>query len=159
MTIRFWDPQTGKAVDSPICDLDEVVHCLGFSRDGRWLAAGSNYTRIWDLATKQPTHFVARNQFITTSLAFSPDGSTMVLANRFGIQFLGSTERKRASSHIVCQPPKLDPVGCIFSGWKNPCLRLHRWRRSNLGCDRYRRVRSSATTGTQWQSYVSGSFL
>jgi WD40 repeat protein len=87
-----FDYQPGDSVDEqPRLILDPqgysgaVVNALAFSPDGRWLAAGGEVVRIWDLQTGAPVHTLrGATKFGgvggCTDLAFSPDGRQLLVA-------------------------------------------------------------------------------
>ena len=88
-TVRLWNSNTWEAVANPLIDLEDRIMCIGFSPDGKWLAAGSQRSfqvRIWDLQSLEPSPVVITNQGTVTSLSFTPDGSRLVLAGRRKMQ-------------------------------------------------------------------------
>ena len=72
---------------------DEGVSAVAFSRDGKWAATGGgdNLIRIWNLRSNQceavleGTHY---DHVISGSLAFSPDGNSLLCSNYSGSLFL-----------------------------------------------------------------------
>lgn len=73
---RRWDPTSGNLLHS--LQLSEIETCWCFSRDGRWIASGSNGISIWDASSGEQ---LGRHEDPTwmTALAFSPD--SMILAS------------------------------------------------------------------------------
>jgi WD40 repeat protein len=73
--VCVWSMQTGKElVDLHL--VNEQVHTLAFSPDGKLLATGGWHVRLWDTATwKESGRFDDYRPI--TALAFSPDGKTL----------------------------------------------------------------------------------
>ena len=82
-TIRFWDVSSGQSV-AILEGHTDGVRSVAFSADGTTLASVSydNKTRLWDVASGQLTTTLRGK-----SVAFSPDGSTLAVANRGEVQF------------------------------------------------------------------------
>jgi RNA polymerase sigma factor (sigma-70 family) len=91
MTIRLWDVATGKEVRR----LEGGGHALAFSPDGKLLAAGGGKTvwdrvkprpgggdvRVWEVASGNQLHHLAREQRQVTAVAFSADGKLLASAS------------------------------------------------------------------------------
>jgi WD40 repeat protein len=88
--IRLWDINTGQSVGAPLTGPTDKLADLAFSPDGRMLASGScgkregsgcaqGEIRLWNLSTGQSLGGpVAIPMHLQVSLAFSPDGHTLL---------------------------------------------------------------------------------
>jgi len=79
-TVRLWNPHTGDPVGDPLIGLEAAGRCVGFSPDGKWLAAGSESNcriRLWDTKTLELTPTIITCQCYVITLAFSSDGSQL----------------------------------------------------------------------------------
>jgi WD40 repeat protein len=104
-TVRLWNVATGKQIGSSLggggvvnmrqsVSLDlGPVSSVAFSRDGKTLAAASEYgtMQLWDVPTRRPIGRVAQAapgngspRFNLNSVAFSPDGKTLASGNGDG---------------------------------------------------------------------------
>ncbi len=82
-TIRLWDPRTGQPIR---CFRDLADSCLlAFSPDGTLLAGvGQQDIILWDPATGKVVRELVREREVrgaVASIAFAPDGKTLVSAN------------------------------------------------------------------------------
>lgn len=99
--IALWD-LAGARLQSEVAPLrlDGELHCLGFSRDGKWLAAGggrpghSGMVLFFDLASgRELAPFVGPTD-VVYSLAESPDGTLLAAGAADGrVYLLGGRER------------------------------------------------------------------
>lgn len=78
--IRLWNPLTGELLS--VLRTDSVVASLAFNQDGTILASGQGVTAnsliLWDVEIAQPLRTLEMHPHPIVSLAFSPDGSTLV---------------------------------------------------------------------------------
>jgi WD40 repeat protein len=98
-TITLLDVKTGKPAGQPFSGHQGAVTSMAFSRDGRTLALGGcgeggkevrgfrqctrGDIRLWDMDTRQPIgQMLSDHQQAVTSVAFSPDGQTLVSSSR-----------------------------------------------------------------------------
>jgi WD40 repeat protein len=76
----LWDATTGQEIASlvqPVRTLWPFSPPLRFSRDGRFIAFGSDdKVRLWDVNTRQEALVLTLPQ-VVTAIAFSPDGKTL----------------------------------------------------------------------------------
>jgi WD40 repeat protein len=90
--IRVWSVQsllsspamsTGLAPAWQVEAHQKGVNSLVYSPDGNWLASGGNdaVARVWDPATGAPLRMLIGGTYAVPSIAFSPDGSTLAVAN------------------------------------------------------------------------------
>ncbi|MCI0463448.1 MAG: sigma-70 family RNA polymerase sigma factor [Gemmataceae bacterium] len=85
-TARLWDVETGKeprAFDlpqKPGAERANVVNCLTFAPDGKALATGSidGPIYLWETATGQRLRTLEGHKGSVGSLAFTPDGKTLI---------------------------------------------------------------------------------
>ena len=79
-SIRIWDVVTGDEVRE--IDADQEVQSVSFSPDGTLLASATGrnfgFIRLWDVATGDEVQQFASNDFESSSVAFSPDGSYII---------------------------------------------------------------------------------
>jgi WD40 repeat protein/predicted Ser/Thr protein kinase len=78
-TVKVWDVTTGRELLSLKANSRQVVCCVAFSPDGRWLASGGKdrTVRIWDVASRQEVRTLTGHTNWINSLAFSPDGQSL----------------------------------------------------------------------------------
>jgi WD40 repeat protein len=78
VTVRFWDPATGRERFRFEAD-EAVVNSVAFSPDGKTLATGGhlgadNSITLWDPATGKKSRRLVGHTYWVNSLTFSPDG-------------------------------------------------------------------------------------
>ncbi|MEV4255023.1 WD40 repeat domain-containing protein [Spirillospora sp. NPDC049652] len=78
-TVRLWDVTTHKQIGAPLANPTNSIYAVGFSPDGRTLAASNGDTvRLWDTATREQIGApLTGHTGIVLSVAFSPDGRTI----------------------------------------------------------------------------------
>jgi WD40 repeat protein len=75
LTIRFWDPVSGRQLRQFANAHAKGVACLYFHPSGKRLAsAGEDGIRIWDLARGAVSRTLSGHEQLLLSIAFSPDG-------------------------------------------------------------------------------------
>lgn len=88
------------------------VHIVAFSSDGRWAATADNARKVgvWDVASRSLRHTLNGHKHEVRSIAFSPDGQTLVSGDAHGdlIRWNLSTGEQSASwsfrSGLVASP-------------------------------------------------------
>ena len=78
-TVRLWDAQTGKLLQTLIGHT-ATVWDVAFSSDGKTIASGSHdkTVRLWEADTGEPLRTLTTEQMTAVwSVAFSPDGKTI----------------------------------------------------------------------------------
>jgi WD40 repeat protein len=77
LTVRLWDVELGVSLGEWPCDSGQGV--VTYSPDGKTLAwGGSTGIRLWETASKKVRREFAGHPVAVHSLAFSPDGRTLV---------------------------------------------------------------------------------
>jgi len=128
--IRFFDAETyeqiGRPVDVPTgpYDLKDVIG-LAFSPDGETLAyittfdlKAPGYLRVIDVQTRK---VLAESRLLALDVAFTRDGSQLVLTEHFGYGDLWVTFRDAATLTLVADPIQLkadDTYRAAFGGTK-----------------------------------------
>jgi WD40 repeat protein len=92
--LRLWKVATGKEI-AALGPADELVFCVAFSSDGRYVAAGTSHhaLRVWDMKTHQEAY--AWKDEPAASVAFSPDSKRLAFGSRAG-RGVGLVELKPA---------------------------------------------------------------
>jgi RNA polymerase sigma factor (sigma-70 family) len=93
LTVRLWDPSTGKLVRE-LAPKAGWIWSVAFSPDGKFLAAGSaehHQVLLWDTATGKEVHRLKGHDKTIFSVAFSPDGKTLASGSADGTVRLWET--------------------------------------------------------------------
>ena len=105
MSVRLWDPASGRSVGPPLAGHTGRVTGVAFNPYRRLLASvGDNTVRLWDPATAQPVSapLTGHTRPVTT-VAFSPDGRLLASASQ------DNTVR-------LWDPATAQPVSAPFAG-------------------------------------------
>src|SRR5262249_50273553 len=80
--LQLWDPRTGRERQAIRGSHLEILGAVAFLPTGRTLASAGTDVALWDAATgkRRATLGARRSRVAARSLAFSPDGKTLVLA-------------------------------------------------------------------------------
>jgi WD40 repeat protein/serine/threonine protein kinase len=100
--IRLWDSATAQPVSALVGHASEVTR-LAFSRDGRWLAAGTlsrgagdePTVHLWDLASARRVHALHAHPHVAFAVAFDPGGRQLVTGGGDGVVRLWDVESGR----------------------------------------------------------------
>jgi WD40 repeat protein len=104
-TVRVWDATTGELIRM----LEGGVRPLGFSPDGKRLAAGMDATvTVWDVATGRPEMVLQEKGWIG-AVAFSPDGTLLATAgmerlddDRGAVKVWDAVRKREALRTVPC---------------------------------------------------------
>lgn len=79
--VNMWDLESRTIVGEPFIGHTDVVQCIAYSRDGRFIASGSDdkSVRVWDVESRRLIRepFLGRANRVY-SVNFSPDGKCIV---------------------------------------------------------------------------------
>lgn len=84
--IRFWSVPTGKAAG--VIQTPSLIAALAYSPDGKYIASGGIVpdptVRVWNVRTHRLiwSQSLPANQFLVTSMQFSPDGSLLATGSQ-----------------------------------------------------------------------------
>ncbi|TDC53685.1 serine/threonine protein kinase [Actinomadura sp. KC345] len=87
--VRLWDVRTGRVVAGFDANAKAGIRCVGFSPDGKIVAAAYDgasdpedrgEVRMWDVATRRGAGALRSPEGAMSSLAFAPDGRTVATA-------------------------------------------------------------------------------
>jgi WD40 repeat protein len=78
-TVRVWDPNTGRRLD-PVLTHPDMLECVAFSPNGRYLAAagGDGAIRVWETSSYVDVITLYGHIGRVVCLAFSGDGSQLI---------------------------------------------------------------------------------
>jgi WD40 repeat protein len=81
--VQIWDVATGGLLHTLPGHRGDV-YAVAFSRDGRWIASGSedSTVKVWDGRTRELVHSFRGHTGIVTSVAFSRDGRRLYSGSR-----------------------------------------------------------------------------
>lgn len=82
-TARLWDIAWRE--DEVPLTASDTVSCVALSPDGRTLAVGTNnknLVELWDTAARRRFKTLSRDDWKVSSLAFSPDGGTLIVESK-----------------------------------------------------------------------------
>ena len=82
--VTLWNARTGERI-ALLRGFGRYVRGIGFSRDGKWLAAGTDdgHVQIWNLSNRQRTQTIELTGGEVSDPVFSPDGK-LVAAGVYG---------------------------------------------------------------------------
>ena len=89
MLVRLWNPLTGENI-ATLNGHHAIVECVAFTPDGKVLASGSKTgeIKLWETATgREIGTFHSPNPDLIWSLAFSPDGKHLAVAEGSALSF------------------------------------------------------------------------
>jgi len=75
--VRLWNVASGEEVFSAW--LDRSANAIAISHDGKLAAASGQVVDIWDIETQQLLHRITMDEHIAASLAFAPDGKSILV--------------------------------------------------------------------------------
>jgi WD40 repeat protein len=107
--VAFWNLAEGRGVQA-LRGLASPAAQVGFSGDGRWLAArgGDGRLAVWELATGRLRQLLNTSTGPRVNFALSPDGNQLALAGNEAAALWDLTEGKRIASWNL--PPGQDSV-------------------------------------------------
>lgn len=87
--LKLYDPESG-ALISTLSGHEQDVLSVVFSRDGRYLATGSQDTsvRIWDVSSGRSIHILEGHAAEVGGLVFTPDGKLLLSSSEDGMLIL-----------------------------------------------------------------------
>ena len=102
--VKIWDVAT--SMSRTLEHGNEQVGSVVFSPDGRWIASGgSKSVKIWDMATGRTLRTLPGAEAAARSMALSPDGRLLAVANRDQTirlwDTVGWTERRPLGPHAT----------------------------------------------------------
>jgi WD40 repeat protein len=76
--VTLWNARTGERI-ALLRGFERYVYGIGFSRDGKWLAAGTDdgHVQIWDLTKRRKLRTIDLMGGQVSAPAFSPDGNLL----------------------------------------------------------------------------------
>ena len=107
--VALWDMFTGRRI-AVLRGMNRYVESLGFSDDGRLLAAGSDLgtLQLWDVARRSRIWSVEIPGLDVSNPAFSPDGSLIAV----GVYGTGTVWLIDAGSGAIIDHAKISDLGC-----------------------------------------------
>jgi WD40 repeat protein len=82
-TVKLWDGRTLRLVRT-LEGHNDIVWCVAFSPDSRYLASGSGDVRVWDVATGRERFRFRGHERLVTALAFHPGGPWLASGSHDG---------------------------------------------------------------------------
>lgn len=81
-TVRLWEAATGDPLNIPPLQHQAAIYTSSMSPDGKTVATAGQgeFIRFWDAATGEPLPLKVRQTSGVTSVAFSPDSKSLLIA-------------------------------------------------------------------------------
>ncbi len=78
-SVRVWDVKTGRVLTTrQFASVNDVIHGICFSPDGRWLAVNGRGCKVWDTATWQERLSLLMGK-VVGQVSFSPDSQWLAV--------------------------------------------------------------------------------
>jgi WD40 repeat protein len=108
-SVMLWDLRSGQPI-AALGGFERYVYGIGFSHDGRYLAAGTDdgQLQIWDIASRTRLHSLRIGWGDVSDPVFSPDGKAVAA----GTYADGTLSLVEAGSGAILSQTKVSMFGC-----------------------------------------------
>jgi WD40 repeat protein len=133
--LQFWDARSVERIGAPL-DHPEIISTAAFSPDSSLIAVGTGHPLegdgravLWKVETREPFGDVLKHSLSVLTVAFAPDGKTLITCCRDGRARQWNVADQRVLREFVSAQAMLaadfSPAGLLAIGGTDQQVRLH----------------------------------